>query len=48
MWNIIAKLAKLRKSIFSRVTPTNNNEDEDTEDDTEENDPMDTEAEVSD
>ena len=22
MWNIVAKLAKLRKSIFSRVTPS--------------------------
>ena len=22
MWNIVAKLAKLRKSIFSRVNPT--------------------------
>jgi len=26
MWNIVAKLAKLRKSIFSRVTPTIINE----------------------
>ena len=25
MWNIVAKLAKLRKSILSRVTPSNSN-----------------------